>query len=215
MQNAKVCLLSDQEHVCFRTIKVYEIWKRFTSIEKRLFDFPNCWSSQRLGPYSVVPLAKLMYLITHSILSFFFFLFCNKIAQSYWQKTNPPIQSRLMVSLPIVLIVMVVYKVGSPRDLGGRPLGTLYATTRGTITSRCYTCVYLSLPKYDCKNMILYKRISMGWLCPPQARLTMEEVKWSAFPFDGIPIPIDLFPKCHYINILTSILKYVGTTFAL
>ena len=42
----------------------------------------------------------------------------------------------------------------------------------------------------------------MGWLCHPQARLTMEEVKWSAFPFDGIPIPIDRFPKCHYINIL-------------
>ena len=45
--------------------------------------------------------------------------------------------------------------------------------------------------------MILHKRISNT-----QARLTMEEVKWSAFPFDGIPIPIDLFPKCHYINIL-------------
>ena len=168
----------------------------------------NAWVRSAFGKVD-------MYLITHSILSFFFFLFCNNIAQSYWQKTNPPIQSRLMVSLPIVLIVMLVYKVGSPRDLGGRPLGTLYATTRGTITSRCYTCVYLSLPKYDCKNMILYKRISMRWLCPPQARLTMEEVKWSAFPFDGIPIPIDLVPKCHYINILTSILKYVGTTFAL
>ena len=161
--------------------EVYEYWRETVWFSELLI-----WLKHST-PGSVVPLAKLIYVFDYSFYFFHFssFSFAIKLPNLADKRPNP-----------------TDGKVGSPRDLGGRPLGTLYATTRGTITSRCYTCVYLSLSKYDCKNMILHKRISIGWLCHPQARLTMEEVKWSAFPFDGIPIPIDLFPKCHYINIL-------------
>ena len=115
MQIAKVCFLSGQEQVCFRIIQICVIWKRFTSLEERLF--PNCWFGfEAVNAWVRSVFGKVnMYLITHSIYHFPSFSFATKLPNlAHKRPTHQYNQDWWEAYHQAVLIVLVGYKVGSP-----------------------------------------------------------------------------------------------------
>ena len=118
----------------------------------------------------------------------------------------------------------MINQVGSPRDLGGRPLGTLYATTRGDNRRNQLDHDYrhvLSPPKKSESESSKSLKQSLKSLstitlrCTYQEKLTMEEVKWNGFPSVGT---FQLFKSIcsflwHFKNIYLIFINFVLTRY--